>query len=226
MIPQNIPLKNIELFNLATHHSSAVENSIRDSYERLEYFGDAILDFVIAEYLYEHYPTWDQGVMSKARSSVVQEAPLAEAAKRLGLEEHIKLSSGERSFDGGVRASILADVFEAIVGAIYLESGLSKTRWFLLEQLHTPLMQIASGDVNPFDYKSKLQEITQSMWRKSPRYEVFQEEGTAHNKTFYINAILDDEILGEGSGRSKKEAEQSAAKDAIETIERSKSVDQ
>jgi ribonuclease-3 len=224
MIPKPIPLKSEDLFQLAMCHRSAAENPVPDSYERLEFFGDSVLGLVIAQYLYEHHADWDQGMLSKAKSSVVQEAPLAEVALKLGLDEHMVLSSGEESTGGRRRPSILADVLEAIIGAIYLESGLEVARWFVLEQLHPYLMRISTGDVNPNDYKSKLQEVAQAIWRKSPVYRVVRETGYAHDKRFEVQAVFDDEVIGEGTGRSKKEAEQDAARDALEVIERARRI--
>lgn len=220
MIPKPIPLKSRELFSRAMRHRSACEGATDESYERLEFFGDSVLGLIIAEYLYSHHPDWDQGMMSKAKASVVQEVPLAETALRLGLDKHIELSPGEEATGGRTRPSILADVFEAVVGAIYLESGLEKARWFVLEQLNHYLSRVSAGDVSPYDYKSKLQEISQSLWRKTPEYRVIREGGRAHSKQFHVSACLDNEVMGEGYGRSKKEAEQAAAADALATIER------
>ncbi len=220
MIPRTIPLKNAELFKLATCHRSATQNPVPESYERLEFFGDSVLGFVIAEYLYQHYPEWDQGMMSKAKSTVVQEGPLAAAALRLGLDQYLRLSPGEESTGGKGRPSILADVFEAVIGAIYLESGMEKTRWFILEQLHVELIHLQEGNLSPYDYKSKLQEVSQALWKKFPVYKVVHESGQRHNKHFVMQVMLDEEVMGEGAGRSKKEAEQVAAKEAYELIKR------
>jgi ribonuclease-3 len=220
MIPKEIPLKNPELFRLALRHRSASEDSVAHSYERLEFYGDAVLGLIIAQYLYEHHPDWDQGLMSKARSSVVQEAPLAERAQNLGLDKLLELGPGEESTGGRQRPSILCDVLEAVIGAIYIESGLEKARWFVLEQLDPYLLQVNAGDVSPNDFKSRLQEVAQALWRKTPTYRVADENGAAHDKRFTVHVIFDGEVMGEGHGRSKKEAEQSAAKDALEIIER------
>jgi ribonuclease-3 len=178
------------------------------------------LGLVIAEFLYLHHPDWDQGMLSKAKSSVVQEGPLAETAQKLGLDEHIDVSLNEESAGGRGRASILADVLEAIIGAIYLESGLEAARWFVLEQLSPYLRRVAEGDVNPHDFKSKLQEVAQAIWHKTPLYRVAREGGHAHDRTFFVQALFDQEVMGEGTGRSKKEAEQCAAKDALDLIQR------
>lgn len=220
MIPKQIPLRDEGAFRLAMTHRSDAPEPVRDSYERLEFFGDSVLGLVIAEYLYEHHPTWDQGMLSKAKSSVVQEGPLAETALKLGLDSYILLSHSEEGAGGRFRPSILADVFEAVIGAIYLESGLQVVRWFVLEQLHPYLMRISSGDVNPHDYKSKLQEVAQAIWRRTPVYRVMRETGSAHDKQFSVQVLFDDEVMGEGTGRSKKEAEQAAAQDALELIQR------
>jgi ribonuclease-3 len=219
MIPKAIPLRSIELFELAVRHRSAV-TSVIDSYERLEFFGDSVLGLVIAQYLFDHHPDWDQGMLSKAKSSIVQEAPLAQAALRLGLDQFICVSANEEITGGRTRPSILADVLEALIGAIYLESGLEAARWFVLEQLHEPILRIRGGDVNPDDFKSKLQEASQSIWRKAPQYRIVRESGGAHERRFVAQVCLDNEVLGEGEGRSKKEAEQAAAADALLIIER------
>lgn len=222
MIPRAIPLQNEDLFRLAMRHRSAAADSVADSYERLEFYGDAVLSLVVAQFLYENHPDWDQGMMSKARSSVVQEAPLAERAKALDLDQELELGPGEESTGGRTRPSVLCDIFEAVIGAVYIESGLEKARWFVLEQLNPYLRKISTGDVSPHDYKSRLQEVAQAMWRKTPQYLVSDENGLAHERRFLVQVFFDNEPMGEGTGRSKKEAEQAAAKDALEIIERAR----
>jgi len=220
MIPKHIPLRSERLFQIATCHSSAaLHNQVEDSYERIEFFGDSVLGLVIAQYLYERHPDWDQGMLSKAKSSVVQEGPLAATALRIGLDEYIKVSASEESMGAKQRPSILADVLEAIIGAIYLESGLEAARWFVLEQLHEYLQRISGGDVNPDDFKSKLQEAAQGIWRTTPQYRVSREIGQAHDKRFSVQVLIENEVMGEGTGRSKKDAEQAAANDALLIIE-------
>lgn len=222
MTPRSIPLKNPEVFRLAMRHRSATDNSVAESYERLEFFGDSVLGLVVAQYLYEHHPDWDQGMLSKAKSSVVQEGPLAETALRLGLDRYLELGQSEEVTGGRQRPSILADVLEAIIGGIYLESGLEPARWFILEQLQPYLERVSTGDVAPHDYKSKLQEVAQAIWRKTPVYRINRDHGPGHDRKFSVQVLFDDEIMGEGSGRSKKEAEQDAAKDALGLIERAR----
>jgi ribonuclease III len=221
MIPPNIPLHNEALFKLAMRHKSCSSDPQGiDSYERLEFFGDSVLGLVVAQYLFEHHTNWDQGMMSKAKSSVVQEAPLAEIAKQLGLETYLELSPSEEATGGRNRASTLADVMEAVFGAIYLESGLEVARWFVLEQLSPYLQRISTGDVSPDDHKSKLQELAQSIWKRTPTYKVCQEYGFAHDRRFVVEVLFEDAVIGEGTGRTKKEAEQAAAAEAIEVIRR------
>ncbi len=200
-------------------HRSAANDSVADSYERLEFFGDSVLGLIIAQFLYEHHPAWDQGMLSKAKSSVVQEGPLAEAAQKIGLDRYLELSGSEEATGGRERPSILADAFESIIGAIYLESGMDQARWFVLEQLDPYLRLISGGDVNPHDHKSKLQEVAQATWRKTPLYRVSSEYGVAHNRRFVVQVLFDNEVMGQGEGRSKKEGEQSAAKAALDLIE-------
>jgi ribonuclease-3 len=207
------------LFKRAMRHRSAAADSVADSYERLEFFGDSVLGLIIAQFLYEHHPDWDQGMLSKAKSSVVQEGPLAEAAQKIGLDAFLELSGSEEATGGRLRPSILADAFESIIGAIYLESGMDQARWFVLEQLDPYLRLISGGDVNPHDHKSKLQEVAQATWRKTPLYRVASEYGVAHNRRFVVQVLFDNEVMGQGEGRSKKEGEQSAAKAALDLIE-------
>lgn len=220
MIPKAIPLRDENTFQLAMRHRSAAQDPVTESYERLEFFGDSVLGLVIAQFLYEHHPEWDQGMLSKAKSSVVQEAPLAEVSVKLGLGEFLELSPSEEATGGRQRPSILADVVEAIIGGIYLESGLEVARWFVLEQLHEYLMRVSTGDVSPGDFKSKLQEVAQANWRRTPQYRIIGENGVAHERRFIVQVLLDDVVMGEGEGRSKKEAEQSAANDALCIIDR------
>lgn len=222
MIPKAIPLRDEAAFHLAMRHRSLRPQDPSDSYERLEFLGDSVLGLVVAQYLFEHHPDWDEGMMSKAKSSIVQEGPLSVVARRLGLEPYMELSPAEELAGGRNRPAILADMVEAVIGAIYLESGLEVARWFVLEQLADFILRVRGGDVAPDDHKSKLQEVGQSIWRKAPYYRVARESGTAHERRFLVQVVFDDEVMGEGEGRSKKEAEQAAAQDALALIERAR----
>ncbi|MBL1150399.1 MAG: ribonuclease III [Armatimonadetes bacterium] len=216
----DVPVRDLGLLRLALRHRSATDDPVTNSYERLEFFGDSILGLIIAQYLYEHFPEWDQGMLSKAKATIVQEAPLAEAATRLGLQNFIEVSATEAAAMGHMRAAVLADVFEAIIGAIYIEQGLPIARWFVLEHLNPYLEEVARGRVAAGDFKSKLQEVAQARWRSTPIYRQVGEAGDPHSKQFVIEVVLDGEVMGSGTGRSKKEAEQAAARDALELIER------
>jgi ribonuclease-3 len=213
-------LRDESLLRLALRHRSAADDPVSESYERLEFFGDSVLGMIIAQHLLDHFPGWDQGVLSKAKATVVQEGPLAEAALKLGLDRHIELSPSEAAAGGALRPGVLADVFEAIIGALFLEQGLAITRWFVLEHLHPYLEQVSRGEVGVSDYKSRLQEVAQARWRSTPSYRVLTEKGDGNDKFFQIEVILENEAMGSGWGRNKKEAEQSAAKEALELIER------
>jgi ribonuclease-3 len=215
-----IPIVDTELLRLALRHRSACQNGVTDSYERLEFFGDSVLGFVIAQYLYEQFPLWDQGMLSKAKATIVQETPLAEAALRLGLDAYVEISPTEESSGARQRPSLLADTFEAVVAAVYLDQGLQIARWFVLEHLHPIIARVCRGEVGTDDYKSRLQEIAQARWRQTPTYRLVSERGFAHEKLFVMEVILEGEVMGSGVGRSKKEAEQLAAREALELIER------
>lgn len=219
MKPSEIPIQNEQLLRLAFRHRSAAGDNVQDSYERLEFFGDSVLGLVIAEYLYGRFPYWDQGKLSKAKATLVQEAPLAEAAERLGFDRYIEMSVNEED-RGTQRPSILADVFEAVVGAIYLDQGLDRARWFILESLQDALERVARGEIAADDYKSRLQEVAQARWKSTPSYRLLSGEGPSHDRVFVVEVLLGEEVMGTGTGRNKKEAEQEAARAALELIER------
>jgi ribonuclease-3 len=219
-----LPIRNRALLETALRHPSVAGEPVRESYERLEFFGDSILGMVIAEYLYEKFPDWDQGRLSKAKATVVQEAPLAEAARRLGLERFIQIGNQEPQGKICIRNSVLADVFEALIAAIYLEQGFPVARWFILEHLHPYLDLVAKGEIATTDYKSRFQELAQARWRQTPTYRVISEEGEPHEKTFVVEVLLGDEVMGTGTGKSKKEAEQNAAREALALIERAEAL--
>ena len=201
---------NINLYYEAfTHTSYANENQSLESYERLEFLGDAILEFVISEYLYKekHLP---EGIMTKMRARYVCEEALATYAKELKFERDIKLGSGEIS--EGPNDTIMADVFEAFIAALYLDKGLDAAKEFIL----SVVTKYIDKNVDFLhDYKSRLQELVQTD-KKSVTYEIFSESGPAHDKEFVCQVLVDGIVLGKGSGNSKKHAEQAAAKEALD----------
>ena len=206
----NVDLNN-KLYQTAfTHTSYANEHNV-ESYERLEYLGDAVLELIMSEYLYKN-TEYQEGEMTKLRSHYVCENALYEYSIRLGLNEFLLLGKGEEETGGRNRKAIVADIFEAFMGAIYLDKGLETVKKFIYSNI-IPLVE--SGEINFFnDYKSILQEYVQTD-KRSLEYVVVKEEGPAHNKTFEVVVKIDDIIYGRGSAHSKKEAEQEAAKDVL-----------
>lgn len=208
----NIQARDITLYERAFLHTSYCnEKGIKDSYERLEFLGDKVIDLIISEYLYKHRYI-EEGQMTKIRASYVCENALYEYALKLNLNEYIKLGKGEETSGGNLRKAILADVFEAFVGAIYVDQGLNVAKKFLNNIIISNL-----NENNEFfnDYKSVLQELVQTD-RKTVEYIVTNESGPSHNKTFTVIVKVDNIVFGTGTAGTKKEAEQNAAKDALE----------
>lgn len=201
-----ITIKDEELLKEAlTHTSYSHEHSGEISYERLEYLGDAVLELVMSDYLYKN-TLLPEGLMSKKRSEYVCESALYEYSKYLDLASKIRVGNGIAK----PNKTIIADVFEAIIGVIYLENGIDKVK-LLFDELIVP--HIEKGTVFLDDYKSTLQELVQ-MDKKTLVYKVINETGPAHNKSFEVEVSVDGIVFGRGHGHSKKEAEQMAAKDA------------
>lgn len=198
-----------------THRSYLGETQGFESNERLEFLGDSVLGLVIAEYLFQKLQGQAEGYLSKAKAVVVSEPTLAEASRSVRLQECMLLSTGENLSGGRERASILADMFEAIVAVIYLDQGLEAAREFILRVLARPLAGVESGE-HITDYKSQLQQIVQSRSKVPPRYVVVEEWGADHDKTFVIEVQIGGKPSGRGQGKSKKQAEQAAAKEALQ----------
>ena len=211
----NIKPNNKKLYELAFSHSSYVnEKHLKADYERLEFLGDAVLELVISDYLYNHY-NYLEGEMTRIRSNYVCENACFTYASDLGFSSYIKVSNGEEKEGGRFKKVILADIFEAFMGAIYLDLGFVTVKEVILNII-TPYIE--DKKVVFFnDYKSALQEYVQTDQR-SVFYEVVEEAGPAHNKTFTVVVKVDDIVYGKGIGSSKKEAEQEAAKDALEKL--------
>lgn len=207
--------ENAELLLRALAHSSGAQESQQDSNERMEFLGDAVLGMVISQKLFELFPGWSEGELTRAKAALVNEPTLAVAAKRLSLGEALRLSKGEEQSGGRERPSILCGAFEALIAAIYLDAGLEAAREFILRWLQEPLQAVASGEYSK-DYKTLLQELLQETYRALPIYRVVEETGPDHDKTFVVEVRLGKDILGIGAGKSKKEAERSAAKHALE----------
>ena len=206
-----IKCKNEKLYLTALTHTSYANENNEESYERLEYLGDAVLELVISEYLYKN-TSFEEGVMTKLRAKYVCEDANFEYAKRLNLNKYLRLGHGEEENGGRYRKAIVADIFEAFIGAIYLDLGFEVVKSFIYEHV-IPLIENKEIEFDT-DYKSILQELVQTD-KRSLEYVVIDEFGPAHNKTFKVIVKIDDIIYGEGIAHSKKEAEQQAAHDAL-----------
>lgn len=213
----HVQFANIHLLhNALTHTSYANEcknlNILHN--ERLEFLGDAVLDMVISEYLFRQFPSLPEGELTKARAVIVCEPALARCSAELGIGEYLFLGKGEASSGGRERTSILADSFEAIIGAIYLDSGLEITAEFIIRQLQDNLQLVERGEYVK-DYKTLLQEVIQKKTDGKIIYEIIEESGPDHHKMFTVAVLVNTKQLGIGLGKSKKEAEQLAAKQAL-----------
>lgn len=211
----NIPYNDLTLYEQAFTHTSYANESNTISYERLEYLGDAVLELIISEYLYKN-SNEPEGKMTKLRSCYVCENALYEYSCLLGLNEELKLGKGESERDGKHNKTIVADIFESFTGAVFLDCGFDIVKKFIYDNI-IPLIENHSIDFIE-DYKSVLQELVQTD-RKSLEYEVIDEAGPAHAKTFKVIVKIDNIIYGEGIAHSKKEAEQLAAKSALKKAE-------
>lgn len=208
------------LLTIAMTHSSYA-NEHRDQHiqnnERLEFLGDSILGLVSADYVFHRYPNVPEGYLTKMRAAVVCEKTLYEVAKELGLDKLLLLGRGEENGGGRKRPSILADSVEALIGAIYLDGGLEAARTFVLSFLESKVDLAEQGGAFR-DYKTTLQEIVQKNRQETLSYRLSGESGPDHDKRFTVQVLLNRNIFAEGTGRSKKEAEQMAAKAALELM--------
>jgi ribonuclease-3 len=187
--------------------------------EQFEYLGDAVLGMVVSEYLVRAYPQWAEGQLSKSRARLVNAAVLCTAARRLGLGEHLNLGRGEEKTGGREKPALLSDAFEAVTAAIYLDAGLEATRAFIARALLEPTIASHGSRLEHSDFKSALQEVLQARGLPHARYEVVREEGPDHQKTFWVEVGVAGGLLrATGTGSNKKEAEQSAAEQALEQL--------
>ena len=179
---------------------------VRDN-ERLEFLGDAVLDLVVSTELMRRFPDANEGKLSRMRAAIVHEGALAELARRTQLGAALRLGRGEERSGGRDRTSLLADAFEAVVGAVYLDSGFER-----VSDVVVPLLDFESGDrLADTDAKTELQQRFQAEHKMTPRYRLVTSEGPEHDKWFVVEVVVDGQVLGQGSGRSKKQAEQQAA---------------
>jgi len=215
-------MKDPSLLQQALVHRSYL-NEVRDrglhDNERLEFLGDAVLNLAVAEHLYHLFPESTEGELSQMRAHVVRWDTLAAVAERIGLGRYLLLGKGEDLSGGRKRPSNLAGALEAVIGAVYLDGGLEAARQLVLRLLEPELERLATGQP-VVDSKSELQRVVQARWHQIPRYRVVEAEGPDHAKTFTVEVVLGEQVLGRGQGRSKKQAELEAARQALQTLSR------
>jgi ribonuclease-3 len=211
-----------ELIERALTHRSAVTDGdstqLRADNEQLEYLGDAVLGMVVSEYLVSTFAQWSEGQLSKSRARLVNAASLCSAARRLGLGSYLRLGKGEEKTGGREKPALLADAFEALVAAIYLDAGVPDARDFVRRALLEPAIETQGSLLELSDHKSALQEFLQAKGLPPARYDVVREAGPDHQKTFWIQVDVSGLVKATGMGSNKKEAEQSAASQALELL--------
>lgn len=206
---------NIKLLQNALNHSSYA-NEVRNgvtSNERLEFLGDSVLSVIVSDYIYKNYRSWPEGELTKLRASLVCEKSLCGFSRELDLGRHLKLGKGEEKNGGRERDSILADAFEAVLAAIYLDGGMEPARRHVMNFV---LRELKHTDDEVFkDYKTALQEIIQRNPEESVTYTLAGTSGPDHDKSFEVEVLLNSNVIGRGTGKNKKQAEQAAAKEAL-----------
>jgi len=216
----NYKFKNKKLLAQALCHSSYANENRKidfDNNERLEFLGDAVLELIISDYIFRNYTSMPEGELTKFRASIVCESTLAKHALKLKIGEYIMLGKGEKCAGGNNKESILADAFEAIIGAIYLDSDTERVKKYILDNMKPTILRLKES-FKTMDYKTHLQEVIQKHDRETVKYEIIKEEGPDHNKEFVAVVSHNGKNLGKGSGKTKKEAEQNAALDALNRL--------
>ena len=221
MLKENfgIVFKNVSLLEQAFTHSSYVNEhrnlNLADN-ERLEFLGDAVLELLVSRYLYRQYPDLPEGKLTKMRASIVREESLAAFAKECHFDEAIKQGKGEENSGGRTRPSLLCDLFEAFLGALYLDQDLETVKSFIQKVIFP---KVAAGAFShEMDYKTRLQEVLQKGGDVHIDYRLVKEEGPAHERIFWTEVYCDERLIGKGQGKSKKLAEQAAANNALEKL--------
>jgi len=203
-----------------THRSHSYEQATATGdYERLEFLGDAVLGFVVAEWLYLQDPVSPEGILSRRRQSVVSATVLKGVARELKLGDEMRLGVGEEQTGGRNKPALLADLYEAVLGAIYLDGGIGAARAFVERTLQEALQRVREISETIDDSKTRLQEQIQARLQRTPSYRIVSSSGPAHAPLFEVEVCLDDRVLGKGSGTSRKRAEQLAARDALQRME-------
>lgn len=200
-----------------THSSYSNENKNYDFNERLEFLGDSILSIIVSDYLFKNEKDLPEGELTKLRANIVCEESLSDAANKIELGKYMLLGKGEEATGGRQRISILADAFEAVIAAIYLDGGLESAKEFVLDYMKEIIIDSRRGKIFR-DYKTHLQEVLQGQGESNIWYKLLDEKGPDHNKIFIMQVGANDNVLGIGEGKSKKEAEQLAAKIALKKL--------
>ena len=212
--------KNKNYLQIALTHSSYVnEHKMSKDNERLEFLGDSVLGLIVSNYIFAHKSSLKEGDLTKIRSTIVCEKSLMHIAEKLKIGQYIKLGKGEKISGGAKRASILADAVEAMIAAIYLDSDFDNVSKYVLDWLGDTIKNALDNKKND-DYKSKLQEEIQKVRGRILKYELISMKGPDHERIFTIGVYCDNKLIGTGKGHSKKEAEQLAAKDALQNSEK------
>lgn len=215
----SVEFNDIELLNTSLTHSSYANQKKDVEYnERVEFLGDSVLQLCISEYLYLNYHDKTEGELTKMRALIVCENSLYEIAKGFELGKYIRMSKGEELTGGRTRTSILADCVEAIIAAIYIDGGIEKAKAFILKNFMNTINKAIKNEI-VLDYKTKLQELIQQKGNSNIRYDLINFEGPPHRRKFYTEVVIGDKVSGKGVGFTKKESEQSAAKEALITLE-------
>lgn len=216
-----IVFKNKEhLINALTHRSYLNEHKdIKVHNERLEFLGDAVLELIVSDYLFNKFPNRSEGDLTSFRSALVKTESLADTARKLGIGESLLLSKGEEDTGGRTKDYLLANTFEAIIGAIYIDQGYEKCKEFVYTHLIPKLNDIIKNR-SDIDNKTRIQEITQAKYKVTPVYEVIHEEGPDHNKKFTVVVKINNKVIGKGVGKSKQKAQEQAALNGIEYLEK------
>jgi ribonuclease-3 len=218
-----IDFDNVNLLNEALTHRSYINENLSWNLphnERLEFLGDAVLELIVTDYLYRTYKSYDEGRLTSIRAALVNYQTLTRIARSLGVEEHLLMSKGETRDVGKAREVILANVFEAILGAIYLDKGYEMAKIFVHKNVLAGVEEIVKKNLDK-DAKSLFQEIAQERFKVTPVYKVLEEYGPDHQKTFVVGVFLNDNKIAEGSGLSKQEAELEAARKGLHVFKTS-----
>ncbi len=223
MIPPHLKsyLSDSELFLTAvTHRSYCNEHPRTEHNERLEFLGDAVLEYLISKELYQHFPDQPEGILTAMRSKLVQTASLSQIAQQLNLGDYLRLSKGEEQGGGRQNRALLENTLEALIGAIYLDHGMQAARKFLTDHLFPQIDTLTLHNLK--DPKSLFQELIQAQNLPTPTYEVVDEQGPDHDKTFTVSVLVDNQEWGRGEGSSKQRAETAAAQQGLQKLEKNK----